>query len=70
MKYEIGKQTFIMQNTLIYLKIPKEKFEYLIVSYEAYFYLTNRIWDRTTYGWNWEAFVFFETFSFLRNFRH
>jgi hypothetical protein len=28
-----------------YLKIPKEKSEYLIVSDEAYFYLTNRIWD-------------------------
>ena len=45
MKYEIEKQTFIMQNTLIYLKIPQEKFEYLILSDEAYFYLTYRIWD-------------------------
>jgi hypothetical protein len=56
MKYEIEKQAFILQklplNTLIYLKIPQEKSEYLNVSDEAYFYLTNRIWDRTTYGWN------------------
>ncbi len=28
-----------------YLKIPQEKSEYLIVSDEAYFYPTNRIWD-------------------------
>jgi hypothetical protein len=56
MKYEIEKQALILQklplNTLIYLKIPQEKSEYLNVSDEAYFYLTNRIWDRTTYGWN------------------
>jgi len=49
MKYEIEKQAFIVQklpqNTLIYLKIPQEKSEYLNVSDEAYFYLTNRIWD-------------------------
>ena len=49
MKYEIEKQALILQklplNTLIYLKIPQEKSEYLIVSDEAYFYLTNRIWD-------------------------
>jgi len=38
MKYEIE----MCKN---YLKIPQEKFEYLIVSDEAYFYLTNRIWD-------------------------
>ena len=49
MKYEIEKQALILQklplNTLIYLKIPQEKSEYLNVSDEAYFYLTNRIWD-------------------------
>ncbi len=49
MKYEIEKQAFIvqklLQNTLIYLKIPQEKSEYLNLSDEAYFYLTNRIWD-------------------------
>jgi len=28
-----------------YLKIPQEKSEYLNVSDEAYFYITNRIWD-------------------------
>ncbi len=29
----------------MYLKIPQEKSEYLIVSDEAYFYLNDRIWD-------------------------
>ena len=32
-------------NTLINLKIPQEKSDYLNVSNEAYFYLTYRIWD-------------------------
>ncbi len=56
MKYEIEKQALVAQklplNTLIYLKIPQEKSEYLNVSDEAYFYLTNRIWDieRSTDG--------------------
>jgi len=62
---------------MIYLKIAQEKSEYLIVSDEAYFCLTeslnrqnNRIWDierPTDVG---EAFAFRGTFSFLRNFRH
>ena len=47
MKYEIEKQVFIVQklplNTLIYHKIPQENSEYLNVSDEAYFYLTNLI---------------------------
>jgi hypothetical protein len=47
MKYEIEKQVFIVQklplNTLIYLKIPQENSEYLNVSDEAYFYLSDRI---------------------------
>jgi hypothetical protein len=71
MKYEIEKPAFIVQklpkNTLIYLKIPQEKSEYLNVSDEAYFYLTNRIWDieRPTDGiekplYSEKLLVFFE----------
>ncbi len=45
MKYEIEKQVFIVQklplSTLINLKIPQEKSEYLNESDEAYFYLSH-----------------------------
>jgi hypothetical protein len=68
MKYEIEKQTFIMQNTLIYLKIPQEKFEYLILSDEAYFYLTNRICDieRPTDGIEKPLHLFFFSLHWVR----
>jgi len=76
MKYEIEKQVFIVQklplNNLINLKIPQEKSEYLNVSDEAYFYLTNRIWDieRPTDGiekpLHFEKILFFSQFPPLR----
>jgi len=71
---KLKKQAFIAQklplNTVIYLKIPQEKSEYLNESDETYFYLTKRIWDieRPTDGMR--SLCIFETFSFLRNFRY